>query len=415
MSVRDRLWAPVDAIRAVGPLAGLSAESVRASLVMLHAEDPSLRAITRMDVPGRRWWPLSATEFDARLADIVIGVDPELPGGVDTVVRRLLPEVPGDRPMLLAVHRNYLAVRISHGVGDGRTVNRFLLDLLRCILHGRAAWKAETQVRPARTRAPLARAALRHFGRHPTALLSACRLRQPPAQPRGAPQPWAPRQSYSSARSSCDGLRALRAWRDARLPGVSIASISFAAVPAALRLAGLAPHRPGIVTLVDARRYLHRGSLVDGNFSWGQYMVPADLEDPRAIDAALRTELASGRALVMLALRDVRGALLPRVRTLPPTIGPVPGPELTVTHLGRLDAFTELPWSGDREAHRFVVVPPPAGPAAVTFSLAEMGGTLHVTAGFHASTFDQAAMDRVVELVATDPAGLVMPGAQSGG
>jgi hypothetical protein len=409
MSVRDRAWAPVQAIRAVGPLAGLSTETVRAALVGLHAADPTARLLSRLDNPGWRWAAPPAPEFTARLDSLLLDVDRAEPATVDSVVRRLLPVVPGDRAMVLAVHGNYLAARISHGVGDGRVVNRLLLDLLL----------TATQPQPAAprtpgTRAALARAVAWHFRRHPAALAAAARVALPPPAPVGTAISWASRLAYSSARSPADGLRRLREWRDAHLPGVTTASIVFAAASSALRQAGLCPYRAGVVILIDARRYLPPGSTVDGNFSWGQYLVPTDPEDPRAIDTVLKAELASGRALLMLALRDARAAVLPRSAAAPSTVGPVPGPDLSLSHLGRLDGYAELPWTGAHEGHRFVCVPPPAGPAGITFSLSEMSGALHVTAAFHGSTFPQAAVDRAVELVATRPVDLVMAAPRPG-
>lgn len=399
MSTRDRIWAPLDAIRAVGPLADLTPGAVRAALHRWHAADPAARPLSRMDLVHRRWVPADSPD------GILLDVDPTGPATVDTVVRRLLPLVPGDRPMLLAVHGGYLAARISHGVGDGRVVNPLLLDLLRMAVEDRPSPTGSS-----RTRLPLPKAAARHFARHPAALVAAGRVAlPPPAVPPASARPWQPELCYASARSAPDGLRRLRGWRDAYAPGASAAAVVFAATSAALRLVGLRPYRPGIVVLVDARRYLPAGSTVDGNFSWGQYLVPGDSEDPYAIDAVLRAEVASGRALVMLALRDARTAVLPGGVTVPTTVDSDARPELTVSHLGRLDGYADLPWTGPEHGYRFVCVPPPAGPAGVTFSYAEMAGALHVTAAFHGSTFEPAAMDRAVQLVATGPVELLRP------
>ena len=40
---------------------------------------------------------------------------------------------------------------------------------------------------------------------------------------------------------------------------------------------------------------------VNGNFAVGQYITPTSMTDPAAVDAALKSEIASGRGLAIIA------------------------------------------------------------------------------------------------------------------
>ena len=205
--------------------------------------------------------------FDGNIADRLRAA--QAPPGADAVTRFLIDTPLNGRPLLLATDGEFVGARISHALGDGRVVNTLLPALLGAAGDG-----------PPPVRLPLLRALLHHFGRHPTRLLGAVRVARPPAG--GGSAAWRPDVRYVSVRSG-SALATIRAWRDRCAPGISAAAVLFAAAPAALARAGLPPKWPGAVVLVDCRRYLPDGARVAGNFSWGQYLVPDDATDPRAV------------------------------------------------------------------------------------------------------------------------------------
>jgi hypothetical protein len=408
---RDRTWLAVDSLRTCGPLHGVTVSGLRDALVRLHEEQPALRCVSRLDRAAVRWVPLSSADFAGFVESLVVPVDTRGPDRPDAVTRWLIDEPLGERPLLLAVADGYVGAKISHALGDGRIVNTLFPELIRAAVGRRPARPPF----PAPVRLPLVRAAMHTFGRHPGRLVRGARITRPPVSEDAGPWlPWKPDVMYRSVRSPA-ALADVRAWRDRYAPGLSAAAVLFAATPVALARCGLAPKWPGAVVLVDARRYLPVGATVDGNFSWGQYVVPTDLGDPRAVHEALRTELGTGRPLTMLALRTGRlalSALSALSRT--PDPGPVPDriparprPELTLTHIGRLDAYVDLPWTGPAAKHRNISVPTANGPEGITVSFSELSGALYVNVSFHASTFDPAAVSHAVELICHHPVGLV--------
>jgi hypothetical protein len=408
LPARDRGWLGVDNLRVLGPFAGVDVTRLRGALVGMHADRPGDPAVCLLDRAGIRWVPLSATDFATFADRLVVPVDD--PGGddraaADAVTRYLIDTNLGDRPILLATCRGFVGAKISHAVGDGRVVNTLFPELIRAAADGRPARPAF----PPPTRLPAARAVLHHFGRRPDRLLRALPVARPPSSAASGSGPWRPDVAYTSM-GSAHALAAIREWRDQAMPGVSAAAILFAATAVALRRCDLTPKWPGAVVLVDARRYLPPGGAVNGNFSWGHYLRPADLTDPRAVHEALTGELAAGGALAMLALRTGRLLLTPARRGHASALAPVaaaPRPELTLTHVGRLDAYTDLPWDAPAEGRQNISVPTTSGPEAITVSFTELAGVLYINASFHRSTFDEASVARAMGLIRDTPVRLV--------
>jgi hypothetical protein len=203
----------------------------------------------------------------------------------------------------------------------------------------------------------------------------------------------------------------MRVWRDDLAPGVTTSAITFAAFTAALSRLGLDPDLSGGTFLADARRYLPKGVTIDSNFCWGQFLSPADLTDPRAIHTTLKAELATGRMLTMMALREGRIAVT-RASGMPE---PYPAqvavdarPRLTFSNQGRHDVLSDLPWSVDPAGRVNHSIPTLSGPEGITLTTSEMNGVLHVEATFHASTYDPAVVEQALAMVCQDPAGLIM-------
>lgn len=403
---RDRGWLDLDSLRVLGPFESVTAAGLRAALAGMHAARPHDPAVCRIDRGAARWVPLSTEDFAAHGEDSVVAV--EDPGGpddaaADAVTRHLLGTPRDHRPLVLAVCRGFVGAKLSHAVGDGRVVNALLPELIRA-----AAGQPSRRPPPAApVGLPVPRAVLHHFGRHPGRLCQALPGARPPATGSGT-VPWRPDPAYTSVRSST-ALAEIRTWRDTHLPGVSAGAVQFAAMAAALSQCGLAARGPGAVVLVDVRRYLPPGRGAAGNFSWGLYLRPARLSDPRAVHRALAAELSAGSALAMLALRTARLSLSPgrRGEPEPRRMGADPRPRLTLTHLGRLDGFRDLPWACEPGQRRNISVPTTSGPEAVTVSFSELAGVLHVNMSFHRSTFDPAAMCRAAHLVCRHPVELV--------
>jgi O-antigen/teichoic acid export membrane protein len=400
--LRERAWLPLEYIRTVGPLQGVTVKKLRAALIGLHAADPTHRAVSRLNRDRARWEHMDTDTFAAYVREAVTTgpADPE------ALSRRLLAEPRGHHPVRILVGGGYVAMKVAHAYGDAGPVNTLLRELVKAAGEGRAADVAPSR----RHRFALVRAWWNQFAKHPKRLREALTFGGTYATPDRDVRAWKADLTVRTARSG-DVLGMMRAWRDEHAPGVTTSAITFAAFVAALRQVGLNPDTSGGVFLADARRYLPKDITIDGNFCWGQFLSPADLTDPAAIHTALKAELGTGRMLTMMALREgklavVGGASMPAPY---PTQAPVQvRPRLTFSNQGRHDVLADLPWAAGAAGRVNHSVPTLNGPEGITITTSELGGVLHLEATFHASTFDPAVVARALKLLCEDPAALFL-------
>lgn len=404
MATRDRGWLGVNHVRVFGPFRDVNAARLRAALIRLHAAQPATPAVCRLDSASARWAQMSTAAFTAFGPALVEEIDAGNADPAAAVAARLIDVELGDRTLVLVTCDGFIGAKIAHAVGDGRVINVLIPELIRSAAADRAPQLPDVQS----SRMPVARALARAFGARPLRLLRALRFGRPPgAHPGDATVGWRPDVGYAWGRSS-RAIGDVRAFRNRHLPGVSVAAVLFAAVASAFDECGLERRWPGAVIMVDARRYLPPSIAVSGNFAWGQYVRPTDLTDPKAVHHALVQQLDSAAPLLMIALRTGRLALAPGQRRSSPTVvASQPRPELTITHIGRLDAYADLPWAASPEQRSNFSVPTTHGPAAITISISELAGTMYLSASYHRSTFAPDVIQRVMDLVCADPVGLV--------
>ncbi|GAB1645466.1 lipopolysaccharide biosynthesis protein [Krasilnikovia sp. MM14-A1259] len=405
LTLRERAWLPLEYIRTVGPLTQVTAERLRNALIGLHAADPTHRAVSRLDRSGNRWIHLDAAAFAAYVQEAVTDLG-DGPVDFDEMTRTLQSEQRAHHPVRILVGGGYMALKVAHAYGDAGPVNTLVRELVRAAGEGRAA-----SIEPMlRHRSALPKAWWKTFGLSVGRIKSSMQLARPPHAGDVAMQPWTASLTVETARSA-DVLAKMRVWRDEHAPGVTTSAITFAAFTAALQQLGLNPDTDGATFLADARRYLDKGVSIDSNFCWGQYLSPADLTDPRAIHTTLKAELASGRMLTMMLLRETKIAVTgaPGLPDPYPAEAPAePRPRLTFSNQGRHDVLSDLPWAVEPAGRVNQSVPTLNGPEGVTLTTSEMNGVLHLEATFHASTYDPAVVARALELVCTDPAALIM-------
>jgi O-antigen/teichoic acid export membrane protein len=405
LTMHERAWLPLEYIRTVGPVYGVTVESMRNALIGLHAADPTHRAVSRLDRAGARWEHLGADEFRTYVEEAVTDLG-DWATDFDQMTRRLQAEPRGHHPVRIVIGAGYVALKVSHAYGDAGPVNALLHELIQAAYEGRAALLPPSQ----RHRSALLKALWKTFGLRPGKWRQGLTFAKPPHEEPTAMRPWTPNLTVRTARSG-EVLAQMRRWRDDHAPGVTTSAITFAAFTAALRDLGLNPDMSGGTFLADGRRYLDKGVSIDSNFCMGPYLSPESLVDPAAIHKTLKAELATGRILGMIFLRQ--GKLMisgsPGMPApFPDEITADPRPRLTFSNQGRHDMLGDLPWTVDPAWRMNLSVPTLSGPEGITLTTSEMNGVLHLEATFHASTFDPALIARALELVCLDPAGLIM-------
>jgi O-antigen/teichoic acid export membrane protein len=404
LTARERAWLPLEYIRTVGPLTGVTAARLRDALIGLHAADPTHRAVSRLDRSGAQWLHMDAPAFAAYAQEAVTDLG-DGPADFDAMTRTLLAEPRAHHPVRILVGGGYVAMKVAHAYGDAGPVNTLLRELVRAAGDERAAQIPSQH----RHRTALYRAWWKQF-RSPSRWSDALKMARTPHVETVDPRPWTPSLTVETARSA-DVLGKMRLWRDDYAPGVTTSAITFAAFAAALRELGLEPDMSGATFLADARRFLDAGVSIDSNFCFGPYLRPADMTDPASIHQALKAELATGGMLTMMVLRETKILVTGAPGMPDPYPGEAPAApkaRMTFSNQGRHDVLADLPWAIEAAQRVNQSVPTLSGPEGITLTTSEMGGVLHLEATFHASTFDPALVARALRQVCTDPAALIM-------
>ncbi|BCY06031.1 hypothetical protein L3i22_011190 [Actinoplanes sp. L3-i22] len=404
LTLRERSWLPLEHIRTIGPLTGITAARMRDALTGLHRADPEHRAVSRLDRPGAAWQHLDTAEFAVFVRDVVTDLGPATLDFA-TMTRRLQDEPPGEHPVRILVGGGYVALKVSPAYGDTEPVNALLRELVRAALAGRAAALTPLTAR----RWALPRAWLKQVGLRPSRWRDGLAVPRPPQRLPAPTRPWKASLVTCSARSP-RVLGEMRLWRDRHAPGATAPAIAFAAFAAALVELGLNPDLSGGVFLADARWHLGQAAGVDGNFSTGSYLSPASLTHPAPIDRTLTAELAGGRILTAMLLRSGRMMVTraPRIpQPYPEEIAIEPRPRLVFDDQGRHDLLGDLPWAVGPAGRINQSAPAHCEPEGIALAISEMDGVVHLDATFHSSTYDLVVLQRALDLVCSDPAGLI--------
>ncbi|HWS31968.1 MAG TPA: lipopolysaccharide biosynthesis protein, partial [Actinoplanes sp.] len=365
LTLRERAWLPLEYIRTVGPLAGVDANRVRNALIGLHAADPTHRAVSRLDRSGATWQHMDAASFRAYVQEAVtdIGYGPI---DFDAVTRHLQAEPRGHHPVRILVGGGYFALKVSHAYGDAGPVNTLVHELVQAAAEGRAARIAPSK----RHKLALPVAWWKQFGLKPGRWKEGLSFARPPHVEQTRSRPWQDDLTVVTGRSG-HVLGQMRSWRDQHAPGVTTSAITFAAFTAALIELGLKPDLRGGTFLADARRYLGKGVSIDSNFCQGPFLTPPSLTDPVAIHRTLKAELATGRILTMMLLREGKIMLTgtPGMPDPYPTeVAVEPQPRLTFSNQGRHDMLGDLPWAVPPGGRVNQSVPTLNGPEGITLT-----------------------------------------------
>jgi hypothetical protein len=394
VSLLDLPGLPLSIALACGPIEAPTPDAFAAMLRRLAAQRPEYRFFSLLDRERALWLQPAGAALDRHCDEMVVGL-PSPMDDWDAALHELLVSHSAARPATFVVGPDFVAAVISHAIGDGTTNNSTVPELIRAALEG----GTPTDIAAPGVAHPLARATTRFFGGDPRRVAALLRSSRPtPAGATALPQ-LAERRlpRFISARSKPGYVSALRELRASRPVKVSTPSLLFAATTRLMRAEGVVD-KAGMMVLVDCRRYL-RGGPVWGNFISGTYLSPADPSSAEDVNAAIRAALATGRPLAALAVAATRTTLRGRTRTR--DSGGGSGAVLSLSHLGELRAYRDLPWlAADR---RYLAGNTSERVDRIAVNFSELDDALHVTATFDDRTYSEAALGRVVAALCDDP------------
>ncbi len=402
----DLMWGDAFFVAAVGPLTMPPKDRLVSALALLA--DRSEMTRVGWVRSGSRW---SATPDPARFVqDAVSELNVSSADDPMRVATELLRSEASGRPFLFYLGSDVLFLKIAHVLADGYTMTRLLAAVFSILDTGTLpAWTTGTPLHAAAARADLA-----YFGRAPAKV--GALLRRGFQRPSGRaassgtpvvpPQAWLPSVTGRFRTLGPAGRRELQDWRKAHLPGMSLVALLFAATERAVAACGIRTAGPPLV-LFDARRHLAgRKDDVTGNFCAGLRMDRCDPCDPASLGDDMREATATGRSLAVLTKAAVE-ARLRRIDLSPGQCDDGAGWDMAYTYMGRPVGSARLPWAaGSRRPFYFGILTP-AGPNSVTVGFTEIKDTIDIFASFHDNVIDADTVDRVIELVASDPTALL--------
>jgi hypothetical protein len=389
---RDRPWLGAYVGALIGPFAMPSTEQVRDAVAALVNRYPDSRLNWCLDATGRRWRRTRTAESIVTEAgwceDLSVG------GVLDAIVR----DASLDPPLSLIRFPNYLGLKMSHGIGDGRIFN----TILTAVAH--TAMTSEIRPWPAQRagRSPLAAAACMTFGRHPSLIRAAVADRFPKESVQhAASHAWSPSRrtiAIPIKHSEFDEMNSLSGKSE---NGPNRYAVQIGLLLRALRAVGLKVSRE-VNVVVDLRRYLG-WRFIDGNFLAGVPMQMGPEMTPAQVAKTMKASVHSGRPLATQMLSSLRSG---RARTAAVnSIDPDAAIRVTFSGLASPE-YDDLPFLSSSQ----VVVAgsvEPDGPGGLTFLMTQMSSVTWINASFHDNVIDAAKVEQALRLVASLPIGLL--------
>ena len=392
---RDLPWVDAYVTVLCGPFAMPSVDDLREAVRRLASRHPQSRLTWRADETGRHWLN------DRDVTSVVVERDWDDGRDRGAILDDIAHDESLDPPLVLIRYPNYIGLKMSHSVGDGRMFLTVISAVLTTAMTGEVApWPAEPG-----GRFPLTKASVNTFGRKPLLIKSAIGDRVQPAADDPGDHPriesWTPSRRTVHVPVPRQRVDEFFAWAKEHAPGASRFALQISLILRAVTLVGLIPS-PDMRVIVDLRRYLG-WRYIDGNFVAGVPMQIGPDMAPEQISSTMRATMASGRPLVNQILATARGGTAaPHVTS----VDLAERPRLSFTNMGSSPEINGLPFLSDLPAVYAGSVPPD-GPHGVTFLVAEAPALLTLNATFHDNVVDAALVREAFELVASDPIGLL--------
>jgi hypothetical protein len=154
--------------------------------------------------------------------------------------------------------------------------------------------------------------------------------------------------------------------------------------------------------MMDLRGYLG-DRLIDGNFVAGVPIRMSGDMSPGQIASMVRDTRNSGRPLANQVATSIRlGSALP----IPATIEEHALPQVTFSYLGAPPLVDCLPYLPG-QSPTYAASVEPGGPNGLTFLLGHVNGGIILNAIFHDNIVDAAQVEAAVQMVNSDPVGLL--------
>ena len=397
MHHRDRQWLSSTVGALCGPFDMPSVEALRAAVVAVSERHPHSR-LTWQVGRHRKTWRTDALHADPTTPGLVVDRSDSPEDDFGAMIDSLVADDEIGWPLGLVRYENYLGLRMSHGLGDGRMYSRVVSSVMQTAFDGEVRpWSA----RPARG-SPLLAGVRRTFGHAPMLLRSAVADRPKAGPPRSAGEErlWRPSRATEVMTLAPAVVETVSAWAATNAPRASMFALYTVLLMRGLEATGIVVD-PQVSVLFDLRRYLADGS-VDGNFVAGVPLNIGARQSPEDVSSALRSTAASGRPLATQAMTVISGVRAGHSRKNVDCVDLAALPRLTVSSLGRPTDVGALPYV-DRAKALYIGGVEPDGPLGITALMIETSGGLHISLSFHDNVIGRQRVRDTMKWLRTDP------------
>lgn len=394
-SFLDRAWLDHWTVLTLRPITPPDVADLRAKFLDFMASHPTHPLCCTLGSGGRQWHPVPKSLRAAHLEQVILGADDS--GGDDPFgyMMEHQPSEDWSAPYKVVVGPDSITTYFAHVTGDAAVFSPFSVLMALGDIDG---------LEPLRSDAGLA---------------LACRilLKELPAHWRdwwsygrsaAAPAPVTPSTGEPTNTTVAVGMALsveefsrFKAWRNTNCADLSATALMAAAAYRALAGQGLPIDPAGFHTLVDLRRHLPKNqALRPGNLAKSVY-VPADMDDPNAVAAGLKTLLDTSRAAPALVAGAVSAALRRAEHSAQADpVGPV---TMTFNSMARVPGVEHVPWTDAKRAE-FLTMSYPAGAKGISVSAAGVEGHVAFSASFDPGVLDRQAVARALEQLHDMPA-----------
>ena len=394
MERRDRPWVDSFVTIVCGPFDMPSVCELHTAVEQVAEQYPSSRMRWGFNATRDRWLQ------ERPLESIVVERAQLDSSGFAATIDGIARDTSLDPPLTLVKYPNHLGMKMSHSLGDGLIFVSVIAAVMLSAVNGvPLPWPTIGG-----GRAPLVRAALRTFGRHPSLLMAAVRDRyvaDDAAKEEVRVTGWESSRRTVYTAVPADLTSAVYKWAADKMPGASRFGVQAALYMRALHQVGLKVSSDTRV-MVDLRGYI--GSrLIDGNFFAG---VPVRLTPnmtAEEVTVTVRRTKSSGRPLVNQLITAARVGKPGPHHTMVNTSAL---PQLTLSYLGAPTQVDTLPYQS-AQPPVYAASVEPGGPLGLTFVHGHCAGQMILNSCFHDNVVDAELVRKAHDAMTTDPIGLL--------
>lgn len=402
VSYLDRTWNGYWMVLGLTPIRSIDVSELRTKMMDFLVRNPEHPLCCNLSDDGRRWLPVSESERERHVHDIIVASD-ALDAAQDdwyTALEEQRPPLDRRAPVKVVVGDQSLIVYVTHIAGDAVVASLFGVLMSLGDVEGLRPLGDSMGV------PTVARIVLKEFRAHwrewRDHALSGRRSVPKKASSEESSIRIVPAETVTvGSVVSEDRCVDFRAWRADNHPDCTVSSLMASATYLALAAEGVPVRRDAVYTLVNLRRHLAKRQATRAGNLVKSVLIDTDLADPQRVGADLRGLVESARVAPALLV----GVILDAIR---PKAGPVSLADsgtvtMTFNSMMRNPGIEHIPWIDPQQIH-YLTGSYPVGADNISVFACGIEGKIEFSASFNPNVLDRNAVQRALSRLHDMPA-----------